>query len=144
MHSIVTEEADCELSLGADTVRSMEFEIGIFLHPTYHVISMSIHTPDDRELPSLEDLIRIAPSIVPGLDSADHRRYEFGTLLPDLHPLTGLLCLSFHACDIKERIGAILGDQSSASPQRYALVALSLLGPYVGLTIPPHLFRSLD
>jgi hypothetical protein len=47
-----------------------------------------------------------------GLESRDFRQYEFGTLLPEIHPITGLPSWALHICQLTEIMELVSGEDS--------------------------------
>jgi hypothetical protein len=96
--------------------------------------------------------------VASGLESRDFRQYEFGALLPEIHPITGLPSWALHVCQLTEIMKLISGEDSEkevnvhhcAEKGDYVRDTLFLLrwfclvGPSFGLHVGAATYKQLE
>lgn len=67
----------------------------------------------------------------------DHSKYDFGTWMPAIHPVSGRFCVSPHVCDLSRMLDPIVAEQDE---RLYMLSWFSLIVRYLGITMDPNTF----
>lgn len=139
-------ELDCDSTFTQSSI--VEGELHIVLHPAYLVPCPYLRAwRGSGQLLSAEEMQVLLSGNTPSEEQSadkDHRVYHMGTLLPDMHPVLDQLYCTLHACDVSNRMTALLLDSKQhVGGSLYLLTWLGWLGPYLGLRMAPELYRSL-
>lgn len=116
-----------------------------------------------QSLTCAEALCALSPADVPESSDepntiVDHTIYLMGKWMPEPHPETGQMVLSLHLCDLSRLLEPLLqsaathcSDEFERTGERseekttidrvYLLVWFSFVSRFMGMTIPPNLFK---
>jgi hypothetical protein len=144
-----TSDDACELALAPALVVNVETDV--ILHPIYGVPTCYVLRAWDASgglltLDKFQSAVRGAhcaqePS---NYTAADKRHYEFGTLTPEAHPISGAPCWSMHVCQLSEIMKMISGAEEDHYGGLYMLRWLALVGPHIGLQLSPAYYNAVE
>jgi hypothetical protein len=126
-------------------------EADVILHPIYGVPTCCVLRAWDASgglltLDEFQSAVRAANCAQEPYNNTagDKRHYEFGTLTPEAHPISGAPCWSMHVCQLSEIMKMISGADEELCGDLYMLRWLALVGPHIGLQLSPAYYIAVE